>query len=228
MSNGELPEERDDQEESASLFWTGDEQGPVENGEAVLTLRTNRGAIDARYHPAKEATRGVIWVGGAGGGLNGPARGLYPAACESLQRHGVAGLRLHYRQPNVLEECVLDVLLGVEFLHREGVEHVGLVGHSFGGAVVISAGALSERVKAVVAMSTQTYGTALVGQLPPRPLLLIHGSADEILPDSCSQQVYRFAEEPKELVLYPGAGHGLDEVREEVLDLLERWLLEKV
>lgn len=228
MSNGELPEGMDDGDESASLFWTGEEQGPLHEGQADLTLRTSRGDINARYHPAAGAARGVIWVGGAGGGLHGPARGLYPAACERLQRHNLAGLRLHYRQPNVLEECVLDVLLGVEFLHREGVERVGLVGHSFGGAVVISAGALAERVTAVVPISTQTYGTALVGQLPPRPLLLIHGTEDEILPDACSRQVYRFAEEPKELVLFPGARHGLDEAREEILDLLERWLLEKV
>ena len=91
--------------------------------------------------------------------------------------------------PNYLENCVLDTLTGAEFLASEGVDRVGLVGHSFGGAVVISAAALSERVRAVVAMSTQTYGTGLAADVAPRPMLLIHGTADEVLPAACSESV---------------------------------------
>jgi dienelactone hydrolase len=166
----------------------------------------------------------VVWVGGSGGGLDGPARGLYPAACRRLQEQGVAGLRLHYRLPNHLHDCVLDTLLGVEFLAQEGCEKIALVGHSFGGAVVISAGAMSEKVRAVVPMSTQTYGTSLAPEVAPRAMLLVHGTNDTILPDACSRQVYGMAREPKELVLYDGAGHGLDECREELLDLLVRWI----
>ena len=196
-------------------------------------------AIQARYHPARRpaederagagttattAATGAIWVGGAGGGLDGPACGSYPEACRRLQQAGVAGLRLHYPHPNHLDECVLDTLVGIDFLAREGVRRVALVGHSFGGAVVITAGALSPRVGAVVPMSTQTYGTDLAPEIAPRPLLLIHGTHDEILPDSCSRQVYDRAGEPKRLKLYPGARHGLDEVREEVLDLLVAWI----
>lgn len=167
---------------------------------------------------------GAVWVGGTGGGLDGPARGLYPAACRRLQHHGVAGLRLHYRFPGNLKECVLDTLLGVDFLSREGINNVALVGHSFGGAVVITAGALSDHVKAVVPMSTQTYGAELAPELAPRPLLLIHGTNDEVLPDTCSRRVFAEAREPKKLMLYRGARHGLDEVREEVLDLLTAWI----
>ena len=184
-------------------------------------------SVITRYHPVTDGqvrVGGAVWVGGAGGGLDGPARGLYPAACRRLQELGVAGLRLHYRRPNHLEECVLDTLLGVEFLANEGVERIGVIGHSFGGAVVITAGALSERVRAVVPMSTQTYGTQLAAQVSPRPMLLIHGTVDEILPDACSRQVYANAREPKELKLYRGAGHGLDEAREEILDLLVDWI----
>jgi len=215
---------RKNQPAPESLVWEDTVQGALENGVQALTLRTDRGEIDARYHPSPGATTGVVWVGGAGGGLEGPARGLYPAACERLQAAGTAGLRLHYRYPNYLEECILNTLLGAEFLARQGVERVGLVGHSFGGAVVICAAALSERVHAVVPMSTQTYGTELAPRVAPRPMLLVHGAADEILPDLCSRDVYGRAGEPKELKLFPGARHGLDEVREELLDLLTEWL----
>ncbi len=216
-----------DDEPVESLAWTGLQREPLAPGEERVLLRTDRGAIECRYHAAAaSAGVGVVWVGGAGGGLDGPARGLYPAACRRLQERGIAGLRLHYRQPNELRECVLDTLLGVEFLSREGCARSGLVGHSFGGAVVLSAGALSEGVTAVVPMSTQTYGTGLADRVAPRPLLLIHGTADEILPDACSADVMRRAREPKELRLFPGARHGLDEAREEILDLLVDWLSE--
>ena len=213
--------------EAEQVTWTGTERSPLEDGVWVVTLQTDRGDITARYHPVpdgRDVLGGTVWVGGAGGGLDGPAHGLYPEACRRLQPLGVVGLRLHYRHPNYLEECVLDTLLGVEFLSREGIQNVALIGHSFGGAVVIAAGALSDRVQAVVPMSTQTYGTDLAPRVAPRAMLLIHGSDDEVLPDACSRQVFERAKEPKELKLYRGARHGLDQVREELLDLLVRWI----
>lgn len=143
---------------------------------------------------------------------------------ERLQKRGLAGLRLHYRLPNDLSECVLDTLTGVDFLVQEGVKNVALVGHSFGGAVVISAGAVSPQVCAVVPMSSQSYGTDLTSSVAPRPLLLIHGTNDDVLSPLCSSQLYALAGEPKELKLYAGAGHGLDEVRQELLDLLVAWI----
>jgi hypothetical protein len=69
------------------------------------------------YHPAAW-TAGAVWLGGAGGGLEGPARGLYPETCRRLQSAEVAGLRLRYRRPSELGKCVLDTLLDVELLAR--------------------------------------------------------------------------------------------------------------
>jgi alpha/beta superfamily hydrolase len=196
----------------------------------AVTLSTERGDAIARYHAPINATTdaGVLWVGGAGGGLDGPARAFYPAACEILQRRGIHGLRLHYRKPNYLAECVLDTLLGVAYLKHKGAKRIALVGHSFGGAVVISAGAMSAEVAAVIPMSTQTYGADLAPQVSPRPLLLIHGTRDEILPHVCSELVYAAAKEPKELKLYEGSGHGLDRVRSELLEFVPQWLEEKL
>jgi hypothetical protein len=215
-----------------TLRWTGVARQSEANNVVALRLQTDRGDIETRYHqPRNDAGPeskkfGVVWVGGAGGGLDGPARGLYPAACEELQARGIAGLRLHYRKPNHLVDCVLDTLVGVAFLVKEGATEVAIVGHSFGGAVVISAGAVSPHVKAVVPMSSQTYGTELTPKVAPRPMLLIHGMKDDVLSPICSRQIYAAAGEPKEIKLYPGTGHGLDEARQEVLDLLVRWIPE--
>ncbi len=97
---------------------------------------------------------------------------------------------MSYRHPNVLPECALDIMAGVAYLKHCRYQPVMLVGHSFGGAVVIAAGALNDHVAGVVALSPQTYGAHLVGQLAPRPLLVVHGTADTRLPYSCGVQIY--------------------------------------
>ncbi len=199
------------------------ERGPVIAEAETITLHTDRGAIDCRLHRA-DGDAGIIWVGGAGGGLGGPAGGLYPRLAAQLLPDKITSLRLHYRRPNDLVGCVLDTLLAAEWLAAEGVAQLALVGHSFGGAVVITAGASTPLVVAVAALSSQTAGTELVGQLSPRPLLLLHGTADDILPDRCSRELYRRAGEPKRLELYPGCGHGLDECREQLDRDLTGWL----
>ena len=200
------------------------EEGPTLDGVEHLTLRTSSGDIPCRFHPAQEGDAAVIWVGGAGGGLDGPAWGMYPRLASQLVQDQIASLRLHYRHPNHLVDCVLDTLLGVLYLGTRGRNRVVLAGHSFGGAVVITAGVESEQVAGVVAMSSQTFGTARADELSPRPLLLIHGTEDEILPDRCSRDIYSRANEPKEMLLYPGCAHGLDACREEVDRDLLRWI----
>ncbi len=81
---------------------------------------------------------------------------------------------------------------------------------------------------AVAALSSQTYGTRLAAELSPRSLLLMHGTADEILPDRCSQQIYERASEPKEIRLYQGCRHGLDECREQIDNDLRNWLKQQL
>jgi hypothetical protein len=53
----------------------------------------------------------------------------------------------------------------------------------------------------------------------------MHGTQDEILSDACSHQIYARALEPKEIRLYPGCRHGLDECRDQVDQDLVNWLL---
>lgn len=129
------------------------EVGPSDDGSQPVQLHTNEGTIMCRYHPAEQGDTAIVWVFGAGGGLSGPAGGLYPRLAEQLTSDGVASLRLDYRHPAQLLPCVLDVLVGIAYLGTLGRSWVVLVGHSFGGAVVISAGAISTEVIGVAALS---------------------------------------------------------------------------
>ena len=130
--------------------------------------------------------------------------------------------------PGDVEEGTYDILAGVAFLKQNEAGRIGLVGHSYGGAVVINAAALSSDVAAVVTLSTQTAGTSLVPRVAPRPLLLVHGELDRRLPPASSRYVYERAGEPKELVILEGAKHSLRQRRGELRQLLRTWLVERL
>jgi hypothetical protein len=190
-------------------------------------LITNDGTIAVRYYQVMDAQQAIIWVGGVGGDWDTPANGLYPRLCQELMHEGLASLRVRYRHPTVLQDAIFDVRAGMGFLQSVGIEAFALVGHSLGGAVAIQAAAASGMARTVVTLATQSYGTESVSDLSSDcSILLVHGTADESLPALCSQFVYQYAHEPKRLVLFEGARHGLTEVSEEVSQLVSAWIRE--
>ncbi len=101
------------------------------------------------------------------------------------------------------------------------------MGHSFGGAVAIQAGAvLGEHCRGVVTLSTQSAGCEHASELHDTPLLLLHGTEDEILPPETSTVVQMLAGHG-EVVLLPGAGHLLTQAATEVRERLATWIPER-
>jgi fermentation-respiration switch protein FrsA (DUF1100 family) len=199
---------------------------PEPDGTVRVLLTTTRGEIRGVLHPSPARPGAVIYVGGALGGFEGPAGDIYPRLARRLLPT-MSGLRLHYRQPGEFQESVLDVLAGVSFLRGVGAGPIALVGHSFGGAVVIKAGELSGAVVGVAALSSQLYGTRTVERLG-KPLLLAHGMHDRILDYAASEDIHARAHEPKRLVLYADADHLLSQCAPELEELLAGWLTDVV
>lgn len=201
-------------------------KGPPHEGDLGdgLMFHTDRGDLRGILHEAPGAHQGVIMVCGARGGFGGPGSGIYTRLAERFRQQGITSLRLDYRYPNEFVDCVLDLMVGISYFKNIGHEPVVLMGHSFGGATVIAAGASSDHVCGVVSLSPQTYGANMARFVSPRRLLVVHGKADTRLPYSCGVQIHEWASEPKELVLYDGAEHRLDECREELEELLFQWV----
>ena len=191
-----------------------------------LTLWTTRGDVSCvLQRPVGGGETGVVWAAGARGGLAGPANGLYRDLAVRLADRGIAGLRVDYRRPANLDESVLDILVAVWHMASIGYSRVALVGHSFGGGVVLSASRYTTHARAVAALASQTMGAKDAVLLNGRPLLLVHGEVDTVLPLANAETILGWVPGPKRLVTYPGAGHGLRECAGELRDLLEEWLV---
>lgn len=210
-----------------NLRIVGIDPGPEVAGARWLKIQTTRGPIPMILHAAAEPGRAALCVSGAIGGYDGPAT-LYARLGLDLPKKGISIARINYRAPNDFGECVLDTMAGIAFLKGTGYPRTAIIGHSFGGAVAINAGTLSPTVSTVIAISSQLAGAHPVGELAPKPLLLVHGTADTILSHQCSEMLYERAGEPKTMKLFPGAGHILIEVGDELTALVSDWLLEKV
>ncbi|MDE2836445.1 MAG: dienelactone hydrolase family protein [Chloroflexota bacterium] len=213
--------------ERYSIELLGADDAPAPDGRPGdgVTLHTTRGDVSCILHrPADERGVGVVWAAGARGGFDGPANGLYRDLAARLAGRGIASLRVDYRRPAHLDESTLDVLCAVWHMAALGYTRVALVGHSFGGGVVISASRYTTHARGVVALASQTMGAEDAALLGNRPLLVVHGEADTVLPLVNAETLIDWASGPKQLVTYPGAGHGLRECPDELRTLLEDWL----
>ena len=166
----------------------------------------------------------VICGGGAMGGMLGPADGLYHDLGTTLAaEHRIGLVRVGWRQPNDLDECTLDALAALQLATRRGAPKAVMIGHSFGGAVAVRAGvAADEIVAGVVTLATQSAGCEIADGLAGRPVLCLHGDADELLPPACSELVAGLA--GGEVVVLPGAGHLLTQAGAELRERLLAWI----
>jgi alpha/beta superfamily hydrolase len=198
----------------------------IEDSFELVNIETNRGRIECKYYKAEEADKGIVLVGGIGGGYHTPADSLYPRLSENFKETGVSSLNIKFRKAGNLAESVIDILVGIEFLKSENIKTFGLIGYSFGGAVVVQAAFNETDVKTIVLISTQSYGIDPISFLPKETsVFIIHGEEDEIIPPEIAVQVYEKAHEPKRIEIFDTkASHDLDEIASEIYVEVKDWI----
>jgi uncharacterized protein len=107
---------------------------------------------------------------------------------------------------------VEDVLAAVNFLQNQHSElrcHVS--GFSFGAWMAIEAAARETRLASLTAVAVpfRRFDSSLLTELF-NPKLFLQGTADELCPASELQQLFPSFAEPKEIVMFEGAGHFFD------------------
>ena len=191
-----------------------------------VEMYTLGGLLTMLWHGEPDYAHVVLACGGAMGGLLGPADGLYHDLGVRFAEQGIGLVRVGYRNPNDLGACVHDLVAVAELAARRGGRRFVTMGHSFGGAVAIRAAiVLGDDAAGVVTLATQSAGCEEAEQLAGTPVLLFHGTNDEILPPQASELVQMLT--GGELVVYPGTGHLFSDVGDELRERLGTWIPER-
>lgn len=201
----------------------------VADGLVHHELFTMQGLLTILWHGPPDAEHAVVAVGGAMGGLLGPADGLYQDLGVRFADEGIATLRVSYRAPNDLGRCVHDALAAADVAARQGARRFVTIGHSFGGAVAVQLGmAMGDFTAGVVTLATQSAGCEDAEGLADTPMLLFHGAQDEILPPFASEVVQQLSGGHGELVVLPGEGHLLSGAGDTLRERLGEWVPERL
>jgi len=165
----------------------------------------------------------------------------------TLAAFGWTALRLDLRgcglsegHPDDINGYVHDTRAAVSHLLGLGTNpsRIFLVGQSLGAAVAITAGAVDPRVSGVVALHPSciynlgAYNPPIghtdvrrpmesVAMISPRPLLIIAGERDSVLPCSGARDLYHAALEPKRMLEIKDGTHAMEDSEAYVLG----WLL---
>jgi alpha/beta superfamily hydrolase len=198
----------------------------VTPGLVHVEVYTLKGLLTLMWHGPRDAGHVVVTCGGGMGSLLGPADGLYHWLGAELAPQGIGVIRVGYRKPNDLGRCMHDVSAACDLASRSGGRRFVVIGHSFGGAVAVQAGVvLAEHCAGVIGLATQSAGCEYAAELGDTPLLLLHGTDDEILPPETSNVVQMLAGHG-DVVLLPGVGHlmtqAVDDVRAHVVNFVEQ------
>lgn len=190
-----------------------------------LTLRGAGGELACRYYALPGATAAAVWVGTAGD-WDSPAQRLYPRLADALREEGIAAsLRVSLRRPRDPAQNVADLRAALDYLGGQGMRRLALIGHGRGAVAAVQAAVGVRAVRTVVALAPDGDASAVVERLGPRcSLLLLHGSADRVVTPSAASLLYELAREPKDIVLYAGAGHALDEAADAARRRVREWL----
>jgi alpha-beta hydrolase superfamily lysophospholipase len=125
-----------------------------------------------------------------------------------------------------------DLESALNFVDGQGYKNIGVMGSSLGGTVAVLTAAKDRKIKALVTWATPCYlgelfrGDVIEGLEKLRqdvskydvvralketrcPILIVHGSLDEIVPLSHAKVLYENAKELKDIQIIEGGDHRL-------------------
>lgn len=204
------------------------------SGVSEETIATPDGErIVAWYAKAAEGMPTVLFFHGNGGEISGR-----PERLDYYLSQGFGALFVSYRgygksSGSISEKgFITDALAAYDWLlaHGVGPQQIAMVGESLGTGVAVQlaaqrnvgALALEAPFTSAADVASSIYWWLPVGLLMKDtfhsrdhiahvrvPMLIQHGDADQTIPVDHGRRVFGMANEPKELVILPGEGHGV-------------------
>lgn len=234
---------------------------PIDYGIAsaeAISVRSNDGTVlHGWFAPAPGISKGTIVLSHGYAGDCSPDLVYVPVLNNAGYNVCLFDFRGHGTSEGNFTSLVYherrDLLAMLNYLKSRGIDRVGLLGFSMGGAISLSTAPHSPMVAAVISDCTfaelssivrhgaigrgvpQAFADAIgwlvvllaslrlqanlfsadpirvIGQIAPRPVFIMHGTADEAVPVSDAHRLYEAAGQPKELWIVPGARHRMIE-----------------
>lgn len=213
------------------------------------------------HSPKKKTDKCVIFCHGFTG-----SKEHWKQECDRVEELGLAGFRFDFSGCGESEgdfakmsysSEVDDLVSAIDLMQKQGFKSIGVLGHSFGGAVVILASAKDPRIAAVIATAPTVFPNAkmlakyakehknvtmspqffegvkqldVVSAAKKRscPLFIISGTADDVVPVEQSKKLFAEAQGPKELKLIEGAGHNFEGHESEFVGVALEWMKKKL
>lgn len=187
------------------------------------------------HAPRAEKSSCIVTCHGLFASKDGPK---YVELAEMAVERGFALFRFDFRGcgesegvvssllDRVLEERLRDLDAAINALGNR-VGDLLLFGSSAGGCIAILRACEDDRVRAVATSAAPVYRVGRYDVLEAvkklkKPLLVIHGTRDEVVPPSSAKTLYQAANEPKKLLMVEGGDHVFSDAK------LRRLVLEEV
>jgi dienelactone hydrolase len=109
----------------------------------------------------------------------------------------------------VLKNVIADN--ATDFANVIATEHVGAIGHSLGGfttmGLTFSKCCADPDIDTAVVLAGGPFGTEMIDQKMPTPVLFFHGDADGTVPYTTGRAAYDLVKSPKAFITIPGGAH---------------------
>jgi len=184
----------------------------------------------ARFAKSKLGWEKVIVTGTSVGG----AAAVLAAAREPLIDAVIAENPFYDYEPFFIK-IYSDILGGGSFGGRDASKYGALVTFLSKLMASVPLDTYIEKLASFtrwwIGASGQEGPVHVVSRIAPRPLFLIHGAKDDMIPTSHSSLLYEKAGEPKQIWIAPKGRHAdihgiyLDEYERQVLDFIDKYVL---
>ena len=199
--------------------------------EQVQNTRDAVGFLAA--HPAVDAKRIAVVGSSFGGAVALYAAGLDPRIAAVISSGGWGNGERKFRRQHATPEAWARFAAMLE----EGRRHRERTGRSLmvprfdivpippALRTQINAGAIQEFPAETAQSMFDFRADDVIGQIAPRPVLLLHAAIDSVTPTEESIELFRRARQPADLHLFAGADHFLlAEKNAAVLSVVEQWM----
>lgn len=191
-----------------------------------MILRSGTAELDVFYHPAPAGRPTVIYSHGNGETLAAVKKTLdeFIRQKYGILAYDYAGYGASTGKPGEKQAC-MDIEAAYRFLTKSekiSPDNIVLFGFSVGSgpschllrkntpAAVVLAAPFASAIEVMLpfALPGNRFCNARSVQQSKTPLLLLHGTEDEIIPFRNSEKIYRNASGNKQFIVIKGAGHN--------------------